>query len=185
MALFNAAVTPISESQKTAENNFAIAVSPISPDMTVRYDQLQLRWNSICRASFDCHFIDLNFRSYLLNADGQVDMLNVIANTIGLPPGMPGLPAPTAAMQASAAASSGDASQWPEYPLRPVVADGAQHPPPSSLDKTFGSFGREAVGLITRCVYFHGLLGVCMNARVRRVFACFPGLIDGKRQASS
>lgn len=81
-------------------------------------------------------------------------MLNVIAHTIGLPPGMPGLPAPTAAMQASAAVPSGDEeSQWPGYPLQPVIASAAQHPPPSSLARTFESFGREAVGLITRCAF--------------------------------
>jgi hypothetical protein len=103
-------------------------------------------------------------------------MLNVIANTIGLPPGMPGLPGPTAAMQASAAgAGGGEDGQWPGYPLRPVVADGAQHPPPSSLDKTFGSFGREAVGLITRCAYIHGLPR-CVRAS-RRVFPGLPGLV--------
>lgn len=111
------------------------------------------------RAAFSRH--GLIWSAHGLDADGQVDMLNVIANTIGLPPGMPGLPAPTAAMQA--AAGTGDGSQWPGYPLQPVIASGAQHPPPSSLDKTFGSFGREAVGLLTRCACWRT---VCVRARL-------------------
>ena len=80
-------------------------------------------------------------------------MLNVIANTIGLPPGMPGLPPPNAATQASTAGTGGiEEGEWPEYPLQPVIATGAQHPPPSSLGERFRTFGPEAVGLITKCV---------------------------------
>ena len=138
---------------------------------TILLTRLLDRTSCSCQCKRFCRAISIatlsifNLRSYVLNADGQVDMLNVIANTIGLPPGLPGLPAPTAAMQASAAASSGgEDSKWPGYPLQPVVADGAQHPPPSSLDKTFGSFGREAVGPITRCVCFHRPPVACMNA---------------------
>ena len=114
-------------------------------------------------------------------------MLNVIANTVGLPPGLPGLPPPPAAMQAMGGGGGGS-EQWPEYPLQPVVARGAQHPPPSTLGRTFESFGRDAVGLITRYVWPSPLLlygrmccaccCCCATTRSRaRLAACLPACL--------
>jgi hypothetical protein len=114
-------------------------------------------------------------------------MLNVIANTVGLPPGLPGLPPPPAAMQAMGGGGGGS-EQWPEYPLQPVVARGAQHPPPSTLGRTFESFGRDAVGLITRYVWPSPLLlygrmccaccCCCATTRSRaRLAGCLPACL--------